>query len=701
MKEYISFEKYYNIKDYHKLTQEEVEEIHQKDKEEKEARLNDNLNYVRYNEKLEKINELEEEIKELKDSITGEKGLYNAIFRKENDLTEEEIHKLIDVKKLELSALKAQTNYYDTPKLTSLIMAQEFNLLTKQNPKSKRNFLSRKSRDRIVLGNLDLAFYLAYKYYHNSKNNIPLDDLVQIANKTLMSAASYYTPNGTAKFRTYARRCIENQLKTAVFKKNKKRKTKHKPKTFFEDERRNLKYVRMFLKNYEIISKSGKTRYYSEDKTISYHLALHRFREDIRDINRQKAYIGENKCPFPSFSGEITYDSLIKVKDIIYKTLKNSKIKALVTEEDRYIANMYHEYIGIPQGLKEIHELIYVIDSYLHKLDLIEKYMETEKALINENDNIVPTDEEILERVNKKISKFNSERNKYHKQEDDSWLPWYESLANYYDVYKELYGVDLFNKEDKKSEKDAIANKFFCDILEKQQEIQKLIDQIYDSENDQVVIFESNDTDLQYEISFDLDNPCDGKIYDNDEAMDLLYDIKDKIEEEVIKEKLLERKEKVSGIVRQRNEVIYEKNRELYDKYSKKEEYENPKKRWKEYQTKEAVNAINLLYLDDPELFILMNSGKNKSTVHTQNVLLEDEMGSKFFVEDYYNALEELPGLEKEVLIRYYDEDGRHFTKAKDIAEELGITESKVYSLKKKALNRLSKNPILQSYLED
>jgi RNA polymerase sigma factor (sigma-70 family) len=116
----------------------------------------------------------------------------------------------------------------------------------------------------------------------------------------------------------------------------------------------------------------------------------------------------------------------------------------------------------------------------------------------------------------------------------------------------------------------------------------------------------------------------------------------------------------------------------------------------------ETKKDVELLYGDDKELFVLMNSGRSKNRWgHFADYSVEDEVLINIFLEEYYEALSKLPEQEQQVLLKYYDENGIHSVKTKDIGLELNITESKVYTLKAKALKKLSRNPRLKSYKEE
>ena len=118
----------------------------------------------------------------------------------------------------------------------------------------------------------------------------------------------------------------------------------------------------------------------------------------------------------------------------------------------------------------------------------------------------------------------------------------------------------------------------------------------------------------------------------------------------------------------------------------------------KEQDVIKTKNDIELLYGEDLELFILLN-GIN--TQKTCDLTVEEEVFNNLFMSDYYKELENLTKLEREVLLKYYDENGQHSVTAKEISSELGITVDKVYKVRTRALKKLQNSKIMQSYLEE
>ena len=104
---------------------------------------------------------------------------------------------------------------------------------------------------------------------------------------------------------------------------------------------------------------------------------------------------------------------------------------------------------------------------------------------------------------------------------------------------------------------------------------------------------------------------------------------------------------------------------------------------------------IDILYSDDDSIFDYDRNSNRQVALS-----VEDEALQSVFLNDYYNALLELPEIQECVLKLYFDENGERGKRASEIANELGISESRVYKEKDKALKKLRTNPKMISYYE-
>jgi len=65
------------------------------------------------------------------------------------------------------------------------------------------------AREKLILHNLRLVAHIVKKYYPAAKNQ---DDLISIGSIGLVKAVDSFSPEGGAKFATYAAKCIQNEI---------------------------------------------------------------------------------------------------------------------------------------------------------------------------------------------------------------------------------------------------------------------------------------------------------------------------------------------------------------------------------------------------------------------------------------------------------------------------------------------------------
>lgn len=643
--------------------------------------------------------DIEEMLKSIKYEIVEKRKIIEENNSINMQKKEDELN--LEIKELENKYEKLRSQYNNFYK--------QFHKVVRGLCPNTRKYPSHDLRNKIVEGTLGIASYWATVYYKKSDNTQSFDDLHQIANLALISAAHYYVPSDRAKFATYARKCIENQLKKAVYKSKKMKKRPYKAQDFFQKEKDLIKYVKMFLEATTTVSENRISEYYFS--------ILKEFRDGLREFNRNLRLFGDTKRSFQSFS----YSSL-KQRDnfdkVIYNViniLRNSKLKELLSEEEIELTNLWLNYTN---KLTPLNELLYYLDIYIGKLERIEEYVIIEKELQEKNDGITPTLDDILEEFNKRIKYTNQE--KYHLKKEGFYkksIVGYKEPENYYGVYMDEYNVDPFISADdyedshsglisKQKEKDDILEEFE-EFSYEVDNCLKTIDFRCLEDNDKVIIFYS---DSEYSLLKD----CDAydyyvnsditekfyKILPKSEAIEELNRLKQYYEnsDEYLKKVLKERKNYVNSIINETNKDIYAYNREC--KIIRAKYFDGPN--YKKYLKKEDIfkikNDIEILYGNDLELFILLN-GNNKSKTDTLSV--EDEALNNLFMRDYYAELNNLSSLEREVLLKYFDSNGQHSLTAKEIGSELGITSNRVYKEKTKALKKLQSSKIMQSYLEE
>lgn len=663
-----------------------------------------NLNneFDNINEKIElEIKSKNQELKELNE---------NSYDTKEKNITKLKE----EIEELKKEALKFKNTYRT--------FAKKFSNYTRKYIKRDRKYPSNELRNKIVLGTIGIAKYWAKVYFYKTENTIPFDDLFQIASQSLVSAAHYYIPSERATFSTYARRCIENKLKQEVYNKRKSKKMPYNPKDFFKKERDRIKYITLFLNVLRTKSRSGLTLYYSEKYIERTSVILDRFREQIRDHNREMKLRNELDRLLPSFGGKRTKERLDEIVERIIKMLNESKLRALVTDEDRNLASLYVNYQKKPLETQEIYELIYYLDCYRKKIDLIESYLTVEQDFMEKNSSITPSDEEMLALLNKDVKSRNSER--YRLRRDGLFnkghVP-YHYFYDYYNAYKDTYDVDPFisgeeydrgGYKSKEKERDEILSQLEDDCDDLIDILMNMIDEIEASDVLKVVLCFSDNPFQIYEdwkVYEEGNDYIDGDVLDKEKAIERLYDISislnsiDYLDSEKVEEylngELKTRKDRVNAYLLEMNAPVIIQNQEiaeLNDKLSKGAKYE---KRFTMEQLIGIKRDIELLYEDDSDFFMLMYMDNRKSK-RTVDISLEEEVINNLFLKDYYAALDELTEIEKQVLLNYYDVNGIHSKTAKEIGEELCISERKVYNIKTRALKKLSFNSKLKGYNE-
>lgn len=294
----------------------------------------------------------------------------------------------------------------------------------------------------------------------------------------------------------------------------------------------------------------------------------------------------------------------------------------------------------------------------------------------------------------------------------------YTSLDTYYDIYMSFYNVDPFIGLEEYEKNGLISKqKEYDDILKSYDgascllgTINIMIGEIESTDADEVILSTNDyliyDSWKEYIPSDDI-LPWEKNSISKEEALNELFLQQSNLllastltKEEFLQLILKQRRDKVNTYLKEANAPKYEHNKEIAINRSKYNRGYKSQRLLKESEFDRVQNDINLLYENDDELMLLLTTHRGNWS-HNINQSTEEEALGNVFMQDYYQALENLSELEKEVLKRYFDENGIHSIGAKEIAAELGITERKVYQIKIKALKRLSKNTKLQSYNED
>ena len=138
-----------------------------------------------------------------------------------------------------------------------------------------------------------------------------------------------------------------------------------------------------------------------------------------------------------------------------------------------------------------------------------------------------------------------------------------------------------------------------------------------------------------------------------------------------------------------------EKNQEKLNTQCMMLEYGGFIKKWKklkESSYNQILDSVNKLYIVDESLVTEVNeSVKNKTS-------LEEDMINTIFLQDYYEALANLNPIQKQIMLLYYDENGKRGYSTQEISDTLGIDKKTIYQEKRKAINKLRNNPVILSY---
>lgn len=597
-----------------------------------------------------------------------------------------------------------------------------------------RKYPSKELRNKIVEGNMHLAKIYASIFVKNSNNTLDFDELYSLATESLLSAAHYYIPGGPATFQTYASKCIRNKLNREIYKKKNK---PSKKANFFEKEKHKIEELSLFLESEKMTEpfSSSSTYYKSEDSRTSVGIRHTRYFTNTYEevlVRRLKRIIMEfNKHKYLRQEQDKTlskrnYKTLDEILDRFTNLIKDSKINTLITDCDREDVESYINYYGISKVEANFHRAKYYLEIYKKKLEFIELFIKAENTL--QMQGIEINDNNVMNQINSYIKNINAE---IHRLRNEGFFNnpdfAYKRLKDYYNEYIDTYNVDLFafpNKKDsRQTEKLSIAASYeelICD------EAKLLLEKLDAIKTPSVVAYMNTDftTDNCNDLIIDIlpyEIPQELAAGDRD---DYLSNLSDEIgidyyriisksqareelemtikkfctEETYVKAVLKERADVVNKKLKKKNAPIIQNNVEarkkedLYNRGSKYYKYFNTKT----YQ--QLRDDINLLYTDDPDIFDYL---LEKSPTKKQKLSLEDEALDSIFISDYHKCLEELSAIEKEIMLMSYDDNGYRNLTIKEIAKILGKKTSTIKTEKSKAIKKLRKNQILQSYNQD
>lgn len=708
------------------LTQEEIEKLYQKDCVSGKSILEE-LNDL-YDELCDILKISEDTVEEnLLDKILGDsetdefeidektKERVNYVINKFNRITNDKISK--SDKDEILSAInkyKGESNIKDNIYQFLLNLknnvkyyidiydndANVIMLATKGKKRRSRIYPSKETRNEVFLGTVNLVKIYSSIYYKKLQGSVEYDEIFQTASEALLSASYYYIPTGVAKFTTYASRCIENKLRREFFKRKKKKKS-------YEQEKDDIQYATMYADSLLRKSENYGRVYYNFNKPGT---IIKRLNQKIREYNSDVLNLGHSdKARKIVRQPKGTEQTLEDIFEIMLNLVEVRKINLIISDAERDMFNTIAEYLGISGDEKVAYCLAQYLNLYHQKLKDIELYIEVEQDLQRKNDGFVPSQQEILDEMNKRVKQFNKDVYHYRYDGENSLQNLYGGCGytqrkSYLKAYEEEFGINFFADKDddnsRQSEKNSI-NEVLEDVLFYYDGIIDELEEIYDRDKEQRVSYSCTTEELDGVIVERIEfEPTNG----NDEETILVSDaielIKNKIEQlasSFLKDELKRRKNIVSEALTLYNSKIFEENN---SKISQVEAL-----RANSYKRKYPANYISgletdvqLLYFSDEE-FMEFIEYQSRSRSPRQSV--EEEVCTREFMGIYYKALSGLPPIQNEILLRWYDSEGNRANQAREIAEELGIQPSEVIKEKRKAIGQLRKNPAIRNYRDN
>ncbi len=569
---------------------------------------------------------------------------------------------------------------------------------------SHRNYPSADLQYQMFMSHLYLVRGISKKFYFHKTCKESYDDIFQVGSMGLWSACKYYVPSNKGKFTTYASVCIKNSINRFLYPKKKK-----KYKQTLEKEREQIHLVQLFLQ-------STIRSYYSPfnhrlindflvDTRASLSSILYRFNKKVHEFNYELLCLGRNPYANPLRGKKSISEKYDEIVTMLSNFLTHSLLKNLITDEDRELISLLASYRNIPQDQQHLFYLREYLFIYLRKLEDIELYLEIFTQYTKENNGIIPSEEYVLQEMNKKVEKFNREIHYYRwkKKHPNLQPPTEETKSAGVDYqYPIFYNEEYFNQfgihslasdyfESKDYEREMITE----EIQNKIDSLDEILDTIDEYDDEDFLVLHEDEYGYDIDMAEEETEGVSASI-----LKEKLCILKEKLETDIdceVNRVLESRKKSVQELVQEQNPPKYEYNKKV--KHNRKA---STATRYQPYYTEESLKNINqditLLLDTDEELSLFgYRADYAKKQPHTT---VEEEVLEHAFLEDYYRALQTLSPMEQQVLQLWLDEEGKHCHTAQEIGKELHIAPVKVYQIKQKALHKLSQNEQLQSYIE-
>ena len=631
----------------------------------------------------------------------------NAIKRKKDELYDETyLACLLDSENIPENKKDLITQLEEKEQKLKKQMKDEFAKLQISTQKKKcreRNYPSKELQAKIFLGTIHILKYPVWKKYVEMKYTEEYDDIYQVAAMALLSAIHYYVPSGEAAFKTYATKCIQNQLNMTFYLGSKKKKRKRAKPLTLEKELEHMRLLKDFLDAHVV----SKNRNVSLDLSIGrllFHkrflmdpiptkLKLRRFNQKIIEFNQELLSFGKSLYPRVSRKKDLEEDEATyqKIMNTFSHYLRMGMLNELISDEDRELINLLTIAYHVKEQDKNFFILRQYVCLYIYKLNRIKYYLELEKDLTISNDGILPSTNDILKRINRDVKEFNKKYYRYHHPRLPVYLDEieYKKPLSFYEAYYQQYGIDFLSQYDcsREEEKEMLVEDYEALV----DQLEELIDQLESEEDDEKFTLHLSDSDNYYDIGEDE------KAVSKLEALKTVKNFLKQVgtEEEYIAHVLKERTKIEKKMMDEHNAKVYQYNQQI-SKNLPAHQASSYQKPWKENDLLEIEKDIALIYTSEEALTILSNQERKlskRTVLSTEEQAIIDD-----FLTTYYQALDTLPTLEKEILLRWFDEEGKHQCTAQEIGKELGIPPRKVYQLKEKGLHHLASNPNISAY---
>lgn len=637
--------------------------------------------------------EAKEYLKFLEDqcSESAEERLMRLIFGSHQENEKNDcIRKEIKDQKLKIETLNMQAENFGKAVLKSMVGKNT----------DMRKYPSIELRNKVVLANLGIARGIAARYYKKNPTKYEFDDLFQIACLGLLSASYYYVPLGEAKFSTYASKCIENKLKRELYpKKNKKQSS---GVFHLKEEQDKISLLSDFLK---VLPLGG-----NETSFLRY------LNMCISQSNKKHYAAGKGnqilKIPLRGLKGLKAFndDAIARYDEFVdyfSKIVRQSHLNDLITDEERELVSMFANYKNVSPDCLDKWTLREYVKIYFNKLVNVIWYLEAESELNKENGD-TPTRKEILDKLNKRVREYNS---KMKHGINDYYYHNLKYPDNYIWEYYDNYDVDLFAedaKEQREEEKWSISEDVRSKVNYWIDKYDDLLDEINELSHNSGLLIRCRVSSQTFgpkqlvciEEYGDLELADDVLEFEVKELLSYLYNqlryFNNDAVNDLVEGVLKERKENIVKIVKECNQSVFAHNKEVVEDGEDFSAFGKHKKKYNISDIDNIEEDIQVLFSIDDNLVESRIEAKR-----AVDLSIEDSVEISMFLEDYHNALLELTDVERNVLMQWFDEDGLHTAGAKEIGESLGITPKKVYREKEKALKKLAKNQIMQSYNEE